>query len=253
LIFTSTKPGTATFTIDIGHQQYTVTQAFTTSDANIRSVAAVATSQIADVSAATKTVSFKVVDRFGNGYAGVPVSLAVSRSNGSGSNSSDTSDENGLVSVDVSSSGSAGVDTVTATIDAQSGTQIGDAANPDYGIAASATSATSEIRWGALTNTVVAKVTGTAKVGSKLTVSNGTWTGATPTLTYSWYACSATSAAAAVTSAKCKVIAGATRSTYVLPKTQVGKFIRASVKATNSVTPDGITSFSATTVKVAPK
>jgi hypothetical protein len=253
LIFTSTKPGIATFTIDIGHQQYTVTQAFTTSDANIRSVAAVATSQIADVSAATKTVSFKVVDRFGNGYAGVPVSLAVSRSNGSGSNSSATSDANGLVSVDVPSTGSAGVDTVTATIDAQSGTQIGDAANVDYGIAASATSATSEIRWGALTNTAVAKVTGKAKVGSKLTVSNGTWTGVTPTLTYTWYSCSATSAAATVTSAKCKVITGATKSTYVLPKTQVGKFVRASVKATNAVTTDGITSFSATTAKVALK
>jgi len=253
LVFTSTKPGTASFTIEIGHQQYTVTQAFTTSDANIRSVAAVDATQKGDVNGSAKTVSFKVVDRFGNGYAGVPVSLDVSRSNSTGSSSSATTDANGLVSVDVTSTGSAGVDTVTATIAAQDGTQIGDSANPYFGITASATSATSEVRWGALTNTVVAKVSGTAKVGKPLKVSNGTWTGATPTLTYTWYACTATVAASAVTSSKCKVIPGATKATYVLPKTQVGKFIRASVKATNSVTTDGLTSFSAATAKVALK
>jgi hypothetical protein len=56
-----------------------------------------------------------------------------------------------------------------------------------------------------------------------------------------------------VTSAKCKVIAGATKATYVLPKTQVGKFILAGVTATNAVTAGGLTSFSGTTVKVALK
>jgi hypothetical protein len=253
LIFTSTKPGMASFTIDIGHQQFTVNQEFKTSDANIRSVTAVAATQKGDVNGSAKAVSFKVVDRFGNGYAGVPVSLEVSRSNSTGSSSSATTDANGLVSVEVTSTGSAGVDTVTATIAAQDGTQIGAAANADYGIAASATSATSEVRWGALTNTVAAKITGTAKVGKPLKVSNGTWTGATPTLSYTWYACTATVAASAVTSSKCKVIAGATKATFAPTKTQVGKFIRASVKATNSVTADGLTSFSTTTAKVALK
>jgi hypothetical protein len=250
LIFTSTKPGFATFTIDIGHQKYTVTQEFKTSNANIRSVVAQTPSQSGAVSGAAKTVSFKVADRFGNGYSGVQVALAVTGTNGATSPVNATSDANGLVSIDVNAPDTAGVGTVTATIQPQAGTQIGDSANPDFSIAASATTATADIRWGALANTVVAKVTGVAKVGKPLKVSNGTWTGATPTLSYTWYACTAATPAAAVTTAKCKVIAGATKATYVLPKTQVGKFIRAAVKATNSVTVDGLTSFSGTTAKV---
>jgi hypothetical protein len=253
LIFTSTKPGMASFTIDIGHQQFTVAQEFKTSDANIRSVTAVAATQKGDVNGSAKTVSFKVVDRFGNGYAGVPVSLAVSGNNGETSPVEATSDANGLVSIDVAAPVAAGIGTVTATIAAQDGTQIGDVANDEYGIAASATSATSDILWGALTNTVAAKITGTAKVGKPLKVSNGTWTGATPTLSYTWYACTATAAASAVTSSKCKAIAGATKATFAPTKTQVGKYIRASVKATNSVTTSGLTSFSTTTAKVALK
>jgi hypothetical protein len=253
LVFTSTKPGFATFTIDIGHQKYTVTQEFKTSNANIRSVVAQTPSQPGAVSGAAKTVSFKVADRFGNGYPGVQVALAVTGTNGATSPVTATSDANGLVSIDVNAPDTAGVGTVTATIQPQIGTQIGDSANPDFSIAASATTATTDIRWGALANTVAAKVTGVAKVGKPLKVSNGTWTGATPTLSYTWYACTAATPAAAVTTAKCKVIAGATKATYVLPKTQVGKFIRAAVKATNSVTTDGLTSFSAATAKVALK
>jgi hypothetical protein len=253
LIFTSTKPGLATFTIDIGHQKYTVSQEFKTTSANIRSVIAVTSSQNGDVSGATKTVSFKVADRFGNGYAGVPVALTASGTNGATSPVNATSDANGLVSIDVAAPGTAGVGTVTATIQSQAGTQIGDSANADFSIPVSATSATSDIRWGALANTSAAKVTGAAKVGKSLKISDGTWTGATPTLSYTWYACSATTAASTVISAKCKVIAGATKSTYTVPKTQVGKFILAGVTATNAVTTGGLTSFSATTAKVAAK
>jgi hypothetical protein len=253
LVFTSTKPGFATFTIDIGHQKYTVTQEFKTSNANIRSVVAAVPSQTGAVSGAAKTVSFKVADRFGNGYPGVSVALAVSGTNGATSPVNATSDANGLVSIDVNAPDTAGVGTVTATIQAQAGTQIGDSANPDFSIAASATTATADIRWGALANTVAAKVTGVAKVGKPLKVSNGIWTGATPTLSYTWYACTAATPASAVASAKCKVIAGATKATYVLPKTQVGKFILAGVTATNAVTTGGLTSFSGTTAKVALK
>ena len=253
LIFTSTKPGVATFTIEIGHQQYSVSQEFKTAPANVRSIAAVSPSVTGDVNGSAKTVSFSVVDRFGNGYAGVPVSLDVSRSNATGSHSDATSDANGRVSIDVPSSATAGVDTVTATIQPQAGTQIGAAANSDYSIAASATSATAEIRWGALVNTGVAKVTGLAKVGKPLKVSNGAWTGQTPTFTYSWYACSVAAPAAATLASSCKVIAGANKATFVLTKTQVGKFVRAAVTASNSVTAGGLTSFSATGTKVALK
>ncbi len=250
LIFTSTKPGFATFTIEIGNKQFSVTQEFKTSDANIRSVTAVAASQPGAVSGSAKAVSFKVVDRFGNGYAGIPVSLGVSGTNGETNPVEVTSDANGLVSIDVNAPSTAGLGTVSATIANQVGTQIGADANTYYGIAASATTATSEIRWGALANTVASKVAGIAKVGKTLKVTAGTWTGTTPALTYAWYSCTGTASAAAATSSKCRVIAGATKASYVLPKTQVGKYIRAAVKATNVVTPLGLTSFSATTAKV---
>ena len=250
LVFTSTKPGMATFTVSIGHQDFTINQEFKTSDANIRSVAAVATSQGGDVSGFAKNVAFKVVDRFGNGYAGVPVDLAVTGTSGLTVPFTATSDANGLVSMDVNAPDVAGIATVTATIQPQEGTQIGDVANANYGIADSAITATSEIRWGALANSGAATVSGIAKVGKSLKVNNGTWKGSTPTFTYSWYACSSTASAAAVTTSKCRVIAGATKSTFFVTKTQVGKYIRAAVKATNQVTPAGLSSFSKTTAKV---
>ena len=250
LVFTSTKPGFATFTIKVGNQEFSVTQEFKTSDANIRSVTPVVASQAGAVGGSAQPVSFKVVDRFGNGYAGIPVSLAVSGNNGETAPVEATSDANGLVSINVNAPSTAGIGTVTATIGTKDGTQIGDSGNIDYGISASTTQVTTDIRWGALANTVAAKITGIAKVGKSLKVSTGTWTGATPTLTYVWYSCTGTASAAAVTSSKCRVIAGATKSTYVLPKTQVGKYIRAAVKGVNEVTPLGITSFSTTTAKV---
>jgi len=87
--------------------------------------------------------------------------------------------------------------------------------------------------------TKAATVSGTAKVGKSLTVAKGTWTGTpAPTFTYSWYRCTVTgkAATAAPTSAmKCSVIAKATATTYKLVAADKGKFVRALVKATNSV------------------
>ena len=78
--------------------------------------------------------------------------------------------------------------------------------------------------YGSLPANVVAPViTGTATIGSTLTTSDGTWTGApAPTFSYQWQR---------VTSD----IPGATSSTYVVQLADVGNTIRCVVTATNSL------------------
>lgn len=71
-------------------------------------------------------------------------------------------------------------------------------------------------------NTVAPAITGTAKVGETLTVTNGTWTGVpTPTYTRQWYADGV-------------AIAGATGTTRVLAAGEEGKVITVVVTATNA-------------------
>ena len=235
LVFTSTKPGLISFTIDIGHHQFTILQNFTTTPSNARSVVAVAAMQPGTVGPAAKTVQFKVVDRFGNGYSGIDVAYESSGTFDSATSGTAISDANGLVSVDVSSA-TAGVGTLTATITNPGDTQIGAPGNTYYSIPASATSATATVNWGELVNATAPKVTGIAKVGKKLSVSKGVWAGSTPVYAYAWYSCSAKVAAGSAISSKCKAIAGAKSSSYTVPKTQVGKFIGAVVTARNTVT-----------------
>jgi hypothetical protein len=77
-------------------------------------------------------------------------------------------------------------------------------------------------------NTAVPTITGTAKDGQTLTVSNGTWTGsATITYTRAWKRCD-------TAGANCSTISGATGTTYVLSAADVGSTIRATVTASNS-------------------
>jgi len=72
-------------------------------------------------------------------------------------------------------------------------------------------------------NTVAPVVSGTATVGSTLTTTNGTWTGApTPTFTYQWQRNTSN-------------ISGATSSTYVVQLADVGFTLRCVVTGTNSV------------------
>lgn len=72
-------------------------------------------------------------------------------------------------------------------------------------------------------NTVAPVVSGTATVGSTLTTTNGTWTGApAPTFTYQWQQNTTN-------------IDGATSSTYVIQAADVGSTLRCVVTATNSV------------------
>jgi hypothetical protein len=79
----------------------------------------------------------------------------------------------------------------------------------------------------------------TPKVGVTITLAKGTYSGsATITYKYSWYRCTVKAATATtakpLASAKCTLIAGKTATTYKLVAADKGKFIRATVTATNS-------------------
>jgi len=74
--------------------------------------------------------------------------------------------------------------------------------------------------------TVLPKISGTPKVGKKLTASRGAWT-YSPKLTYRWLRCSSTGTL-------CKAIAKATGSSHVLVKLDAGHRIAVRVTATNA-------------------
>jgi hypothetical protein len=74
-------------------------------------------------------------------------------------------------------------------------------------------------------NTANPVVSGTAKVGQTLTVSNGTWTGSPTSYSYHWQRC---------TGSTCTNITGATAQTYLVRTADVGHTLRAVVKATNA-------------------
>ncbi len=75
-------------------------------------------------------------------------------------------------------------------------------------------------------NTTSPVVSGTAKVGQTLNVSNGVWSGSPTSYTYQWQRCtSATS---------CTDITGATNQTYTIRQADAGHILRAGVTATNT-------------------
>jgi hypothetical protein len=75
-------------------------------------------------------------------------------------------------------------------------------------------------------NTASPVVTGTAKVGSTLTVSNGTWSNSPTSYTYQWQRCTS--------STSCTDIANATGQSYVVHQADGGNQLRADVTATNA-------------------
>lgn len=75
-------------------------------------------------------------------------------------------------------------------------------------------------------NTTPPNVSGTAKVGSTLTVSNGTWSNSPTSYTYQWQRCSSTTS--------CTDIANAVGQSYVVRNADGGFRIRADVTATNA-------------------
>jgi hypothetical protein len=76
-------------------------------------------------------------------------------------------------------------------------------------------------------NTVRPAISGTARVGEELTVSNGTWTGGARTFTYQWQRCDANGA-------ECVEIAGATARVYGARTADQGRTLRAQVTAENA-------------------
>jgi hypothetical protein len=76
------------------------------------------------------------------------------------------------------------------------------------------------------TNTTPPAVTGTAKVGQTLTVSNGTWTGSPTNYSYRWQRCTS--------STSCTTISDANANTYVVRNADVGHTLRAVVSASNA-------------------
>jgi hypothetical protein len=66
-------------------------------------------------------------------------------------------------------------------------------------------------------NTVAPRVTGTPRVGSTVTGTEGTWTGfPDPTSRYQWFRCTSAGSASVAQPSGCTAISGATRSTYKL-------------------------------------
>jgi hypothetical protein len=75
-------------------------------------------------------------------------------------------------------------------------------------------------------NSTAPAVTGTAKVGSTLTVSNGTWSNSPSSYTYQWQRCSSATA--------CTDISNAVGQTYVVRNADGGNRLRADVTASNA-------------------
>jgi hypothetical protein len=81
-------------------------------------------------------------------------------------------------------------------------------------------------------NTSEPRISGTAFVGQRLTVTPGSWTGAPPlSLRYQWVRCGADGGRP--DAGNCALIPGATTTTYVLTAADVGARIRVRVTATN--------------------
>lgn len=83
-------------------------------------------------------------------------------------------------------------------------------------------------------NTKAPAITGTARVPNRLSVTNGTWSGAPTSYTYQWFRCTAAvKKAATKPAASCSTIAAATASFYTLTDADTGKFILARVSGVN--------------------
>jgi hypothetical protein len=94
------------------------------------------------------------------------------------------------------------------------------ATNP-LGAVSANSNATANVAGTAPVNTVAPAISGTATIGSTLTISDGTWTGApAPTFSYQWQRVTTN-------------ISGATSSTYVVQLADAGNTIRCVVTATN--------------------
>lgn len=238
LLFTATRPGRTIFTIHVGGEDYDIYQNFSTTPANARSVTAETPTQTALVGTDV-TTRFQVVDRFGNGYANVPVAL--SQTGGELVSAADAvTDSNGFVSATVrrGSDATPSQQQVTATLTADGSTQIGNAGNPEIGLAASVQATSATVNWSQVYATAAPKVTGVNKVGQTLKANPGTWVSSgAPTFAYAWFSCKATktsalSATAAALSG-CSAIRGATKANFTIPASLANALVAVRVIATS--------------------
>ncbi len=101
------------------------------------------------------------------------------------------------------------------------------------------------VAWSAVSNSIAPAISGSAKQGVTLSVSNGTWSGSpTPSFSYQWKRAGST-------------ITGATSSTYTLQSADVGSAITCTVTASNgfssaSATSSATTSVTKTTLSYSP-
>ena len=129
--------------------------------------------------------------------------------------------------------------------------RVGVTATNSAGSATMYSAATAIIAGGLPANTLAPSISGTAKVATQLTGSPGTWGGypapSTP-YAYAWFSCTGSGSASATKPSNCTAISGATASTFTPTSTQVGKYLRLKVTASN--TSGSTFYFSAATAKV---
>lgn len=95
-------------------------------------------------------------------------------------------------------------------------------------------------------NTSRPQITGEEIEGRTLTATSGTWSGTQPiTFAYQWLRCN-------TAGGSCTVVAGATSRTYTLTADDVGRRMRATVTATNSLGAASETTSASDTVRAAP-
>ena len=92
-----------------------------------------------------------------------------------------------------------------------------------------------------------ATLSGTAKIDSTINGAKGTWQGS-PTFTYKWYSCSTSGSARTTVPSGCSAIGSATKTSFLITTSQLGKYLRFLVTAKNRG--GSVISVSAATTKV---
>ena len=111
------------------------------------------------------------------------------------------------------------------------------------GSASATSAATTAVVDIAPTSTALPMISGTTRTGATLTTSNGSWTGSPTSYVYQW-------SRASTVGGTYNDITFATNRTYELTNVDIGKFIKVSVIATNSIGPSSAALSAATSVVV---